>query len=611
MPAESNSCNTGKYVFFTHTQNVWWIWNCNGLNGGNSVLCYSLEKVDGICGTAATTYSSGAAAFSGAMCGVDKEVTTPASPVFPGAGSSTTWTCGGLHGGLSSGACIATRSAAPVNGACGSAHTQSYYAQPSGAALCSAGSSGTVFYGSNSWVWACNGLNGGTNIGCYSYQKVDGAAGTAKGKAYPSTITAYGSDTQCAAGTSSNTSFPAAGGSTSWVCNGLNGGTNSVSCSASRSAAPINGVCGTANTKVYASGVTAYGSDTQCAAGTSGNTAFPAAGGSTSWTCNGLNGGTNSVTCSASRSAAPVTTAVNLKNPLDIATAIGKSDESCWYCSHYRNTSNAIVSALGGSAGNIQFKFDYQSGGGNITGYQFAIGPVNDVNNAPIKSDDWVAVSGASGTTITVSSLKIGGFTNNISVQRSPYPALAQLSYNTNYYWWVKVKNAAQESAWIPGDTYMAVSHHYPIVKAVYANTGAGLQSCTTVATMNGGIFNLSANPFKLIDPCYAACGAANISSLSDLENPAKWKCSVCYDSATNVPNTCGTAANPIQWTLLTVPSGFTYKAGSTATTPNPIFTGLANQQNLTLQLDITGSSCPLEQGLIGTTTPLPRWVEN
>jgi hypothetical protein len=59
------------------------------------------------------------------------------------------------------------------------------------------------------------------------------------------------------------------------------------------------------------------------------------------------------------------------------------------------------------------------------------------------------------------------------------------------------------------------------------------------------------------------------------------------------------------------VPTGFTYKAGSTATTPNPTFTSLANQQNLTLQLDITGSDCPLEGGLIGTTTPLPKWVEN
>jgi prepilin-type N-terminal cleavage/methylation domain-containing protein len=60
----------------------------------------------------------------------------------------------------------------------------------------------------------------------------------------------------------------------------------------------VNGVCGTAN-KTYTSGGT-YGSDTFCSLGTASplNPAFPLVGGTTTWTCSGINGGT--VSCSAS-----------------------------------------------------------------------------------------------------------------------------------------------------------------------------------------------------------------------------------------------------------------------------------------------------------------------
>jgi len=80
------------------------------------------------------------------------------------------------------------------------------------------------------------------NTNCSATLKMDGSCGTANGKTYPYSASSYGSDTQCASGTSTNTAFPAAGGSVSWVCNGINGGTNSGTCSASRGATPS---CGT------------------------------------------------------------------------------------------------------------------------------------------------------------------------------------------------------------------------------------------------------------------------------------------------------------------------------------------------------------------------------
>ncbi len=71
-------------------------------------------------------------------------------------------------------------------------------------------------------------------------------------------------------------------------------------------AEPVAGVCGTANSKVYSSLITSYGSDTICAIGTENPTTvnFPDAGSSSSWTCVGLNSGTTA-SCSASRNSTP------------------------------------------------------------------------------------------------------------------------------------------------------------------------------------------------------------------------------------------------------------------------------------------------------------------
>ncbi len=100
--------------------------------------------------------------------------------------------------------------------------------------------------------------------------------------------------------------FPAAGSSTSWACNGAYGGANSPTCTATRAATPINGACGSSSGKTYPYGTANYGSDSQCNPGTSTNTAFPAAGNTVTWVCNGANGGTNSGTCGASQAPQPI-----------------------------------------------------------------------------------------------------------------------------------------------------------------------------------------------------------------------------------------------------------------------------------------------------------------
>jgi hypothetical protein len=123
-------------------------------------------------------------------------------------------------------------------------------------------------------------------------------------RTYAATETGWGSYTFCSAGTAepTNPTFPATGGSTTWTCKGENGGTDS-SCKATRSASvAINGVCGTAK-RNYAATETGWGSYAFCSAGTANPTSpiFPAQGGSTTWTCEGVSGGTNA-SCRATRS---------------------------------------------------------------------------------------------------------------------------------------------------------------------------------------------------------------------------------------------------------------------------------------------------------------------
>jgi hypothetical protein len=64
---------------------------------------------------------------------------------------------------------------------------------------------------------------------------------------------------------------------------------------------PINGLCGSAHSRVYTSTDINYSPFTQCSAGSPSNTNFPVVGGSQNWTCSGTNAGSPSLNCSASR----------------------------------------------------------------------------------------------------------------------------------------------------------------------------------------------------------------------------------------------------------------------------------------------------------------------
>ncbi len=172
-------------------------------------------------------------------------------------------------------------------GICGSANGVSVTTKPV-ANLCSFGAATTVA-GTGPWTWTCTGLNGGVDASCSALKMVNGTCGSVNGTA----VTVKPTTNLCSAGTAT---VVAGTGPWTWSCTGINSGATAF-CSALNL---INGACGTAATS-YVTTATAY-AGTICKSGTAIPTVpyFPGQGGSSTWTCNGINGGTN-INCTASR----------------------------------------------------------------------------------------------------------------------------------------------------------------------------------------------------------------------------------------------------------------------------------------------------------------------
>ncbi|MFA5013366.1 MAG: hypothetical protein WC520_02255 [Candidatus Paceibacterota bacterium] len=341
----TNLCNTGTPGSVLASGSNSWLWQCNGSNGGSNMGCFAYQKINGNCGSAngssvptkpttnlclAGTASSvnGSGPWTWTCNGINNGTSVSCSankstPVVNGncgsadgstvsakpttnlcsAGSASTvngsgpwtWICAGSGGG-STDSCSANKSAPPVviNGACGSSHTQIYYTKPT-TNLCNAGIAGTVLIsGSNSWLWPCNGINGGATAGCYAYERVDAFCGSANG----STVSTKPTINLCSAGSASAVN---GSGPWTWTCNGINGGTNK-SCSANKTAATPTqtpGDCGSSDGKSFSSkpstNLCDYSSVAPIVSGT----------GPWTWVCYGADGGVNR-SCSANKSISAV-----------------------------------------------------------------------------------------------------------------------------------------------------------------------------------------------------------------------------------------------------------------------------------------------------------------
>jgi hypothetical protein len=349
----TNLCNAGTATAVT-TNPGSWTWTCNGSGGGINDTCSAPKKIDGTCGTANRTYANGEP-FKGPSyeyCGAGDGVVVAPAPLGVIEGSTKTWNCKGSNGGVNSPTCSATRGPKP---------TLSFSASPD-IITAGPGKTTTLTWSTGNGVTSCNaqsdplntGWNGGKatsnagsktqNVtlsqtpGTYNFKlecwnDTSGTTGQisipVKVVAAP-TLTFTASPTSITAGNSSTLSWTTTSATSCWASGAWTG---SKSASGSEivyppatstyffecwndagtstgikfatvivTAAPVNGVCGSADKKIYSAYDTGWGADTFCSAGTTVPAAitFPGRGVSKYWDCNGLNGGTN-ISCSASR----------------------------------------------------------------------------------------------------------------------------------------------------------------------------------------------------------------------------------------------------------------------------------------------------------------------
>ncbi|MFA5310105.1 MAG: type II secretion system protein [Candidatus Paceibacterota bacterium] len=130
-----------------------WNWTCAGVYSGITPTCTANKKVDGVCTTGLTYYTTP----SSGSC--------TAGTATPVAGTGPwTWSCTGVNSGATSGTCTANKK---IDGVCGSSNG-AYLPSPPTSNLCSPGTAST----SGSWTWSCTGVNSGSSSGtCTAYQK--------------------------------------------------------------------------------------------------------------------------------------------------------------------------------------------------------------------------------------------------------------------------------------------------------------------------------------------------------------------------------------------------------------------------------------------------------
>jgi len=314
----SNLCNAGTPTSVSGSGP--WLWTCQGINGGTNASCSAnIQAINAVCGSA-----SGEGFFATPTSNLCSAGTASA---VSGTGPWN-WTCAGSYGGAN------VSCSANLDGACGSANSESFLKTPT-SNLCSAGKASAV-EGKGPWNWSCDGSKNGTTANCSAYLEINGTCGSANGKSYLTTPTTK----LCNSGTPS---LVTDNGLWQWTCMGSNGG-NTANCSAKLE---LNGSCGSANKGDFFTEPTSN----LCSAGSASTVTGK---GPWHWTCQGVNGGSKA-NCSANLEVNGTCGSANgedlLKAPTSNLCSAGKASKVAgkgpwdWTCSGSNGGTTASCSA--------------------------------------------------------------------------------------------------------------------------------------------------------------------------------------------------------------------------------------------------------------------------
>lgn len=244
-------------------------------------------------------------------------------------------------------------------------------------------------------------------------------------------------------------------------------------------------------------------------------------------------------------------------------------------------------------ADSVSFEWEYQDPDDIYSsGYQFRVNTINDVNAANPTVD--LLISGRSDSSGSVLSQPVA-----VKI----LPGDNELSYNTDYYWWVKVCNQGGAcSDWTQGPDFSTAEKHYPISRIARDKktvvVGDIIQFCSSADILNPD------------DPCYSVCWTTSTPPIVGPDNP-NWSCSVCFDAANNY-KACEEVGASYIWDLSPLIENTDYEfVSSTAFSSNPQIKFLSYGKNREIGLNVsTGSDCCPGSSSLDVDLPIPKWRE-
>jgi hypothetical protein len=245
-------------------------------------------------------------------------------------------------------------------------------------------------------------------------------------------------------------------------------------------------------------------------------------------------------------------------------------------------------------ADSVSFEWEYQDPDDIYSsGYQFRVNTINDVNAANPTVD--LLISGRSDSSGSVLSQPVA-----VKI----LPGDIELSYNTDYYWWVKVCNQGGAcSDWTQGPDFSTAEKHYPISRIARDKKtilfGDTVQFCSTADISNPD------------DPCYPICWTNPAEpAIVSPDNP-DWKCSVCFDAANNY-QACQEAGASYYWDFSPMVEYIDYEfVTSTAVSANPQVKFFSVGKNKQIELKVTaGADYCFGNSMLNVDLPIPKWKE-
>ena len=381
----TNLCNSGIPTAVAGSGP--WTWSCTGLNGGaNSPICSANPlppPVAWVCSSTVTGPQS--SPLSNGSCNLGTVLgfgSTGTNPI------NYSWSCSGTNGWANSPSCNAsyTPPPPPVAWVCSSSVTGPQSA-PLSNGSCNLG--GVINFAANGinpalYTWNCSGTNSWANSpSCTaSYTPppipVNGLCSSSVTGPQSAPLRAWVCNSGMVSGFSSIGTNPV---NYSWSCIGQNGGTTSLSCTASYTPPPIpvNGVCSSTVTGTQTNPLTTG----SCNAGSVLN--FLATGANPinySWTCGWVNGGSNSPTCNANYTPPLTNFSLSIKKYVD-------NDDA-------QTVSGAVIKNTGDTFNYvIRVRNDWPASTNGITTVTDTI-PAGVVPNWSISAPGWICTGAVS-----------------------------------------------------------------------------------------------------------------------------------------------------------------------------------------------------------------------